>query len=346
MSNPRPPAEWEPHSACWLAWPSAQSLWQEDLKPTQEEFAALCRAIRDFDSHNQKFKGEELNILVDSEKSKTQVEQILGDLKPNLFNISYGDIWLRDTAPIFIRSENGRIGARRFIFNGWGGKYVLPGDDHISMRIAEILINKMSVTAFPFVLEGGSLEPDDVGTCLTTEQCLLNKNRNPGLNREQIEEALKESLGFTKILWLTEGLMNDHTDGHIDTLARFAPDSQVVCMRAQKDSDPNARVLEKISKELSKMSDAEDRKLKVIEIPSPGRILDDDGTVMPASYVNFYISNSQVIVPVYGSEYDDAAVKAIAQCYPDKKTIGLSALSILKGGGAFHCITQQVPEAG
>jgi agmatine deiminase len=194
------------------------------------------------------------------------------------------------------------------------------------------------------VLEGGSVEVDGEGTLLTTRQCLLHPNRNPSLTQAAAEGWLEEALGVQKVLWLAEGLMNDHTDGHVDTLARFVAPGVVVCMEASLD-DPNAPVLEAIGRDLDRMTDAQGRKLTVVRVPSPGRILGRDGAIMPASYVNFYIGNRAVVVPTYLSPHDDDAVEAIARLFPTRLTVGIDARSILSGGGAFHCITQQQPRA-
>jgi agmatine deiminase len=193
------------------------------------------------------------------------------------------------------------------------------------------------------VLEGGSVEVDGEGTLLTTRQCLLNPNRNPSLDEKAIETRLREALGVTKVLWLTEGLRNDHTDGHVDTIARFVGPGVLVCMEPADDDDPNAKVLLAIAAELESMTDARGGPLRVVRIPSPGLVPGEDGEPMPASYVNFYIANHAVVVPTYGSPHDDAAVAAIGRLFPSRRTVGIDARAILSGGGAFHCITQQVP---
>lgn len=336
------PAEWSNHEACWLAWPSAGDLWESDLAPAQAEFAALCRAISGVDYPSASRPAETLEILVPDEAAQAQAAVALKGLPVRFHRIPFGDIWLRDTGPIFLTDGRGALKAAKFRFNGWGEKYVLPHDSEVSAAITKA--GDFPGAGFDWVLEGGSVEVDGEGTCLTTKQCLMNPNRNPGLSAAQIEKGLKDALGVEKILWLDEGLLNDHTDGHIDTIARFIAPSIVLCMHAGSPDDPNAAVLKRIQTQLEGMADARGRKLKVVTIPSPGKVVDEEGEIMPASYVNFYISNRTVVVPTYGVSNDAAAVKAIADQFPGRKTLGLSAKAILSGGGAFHCITQQQPE--
>jgi len=331
------PAEWDRHSACWLAWPSHGHLWQENLAPAQAEFSALCLAIAEDG-------GEALDLLVQDDAAEAQARAALAPVlaKIRFHRIPVGDIWLRDTAPIFVQDAARILHAACFRFNGWGGKYELPGDDQVAGRVS-------AITALPrlelgWVLEGGSVEVDGEGTVLTTRQCLLNPNRNPGMNQIQIEAALRESLGAEKVLWLDEGLLNDHTDGHIDTLARFVAPGVVVCMEARDPADPNAATLDRLAADLGGMTDARGRKLQVVRIPSPGLLEDEDGEPMPASFVNFYIGNATVVVPTYDTPFDAEAVAGIARLFPGRRTVGHPARAILSGGGAFHCITQQQPE--
>ncbi len=336
------PAEWEAHQSCWLAWPSHSNLWKEDLSAAQEEFVELCRSIADLDSETGKARGESLEILVPDESAKKSAERALAGLPVRLHSIPFGDIWLRDTAPIFLVNSKGHIGLVRFRFNGWGGKYNLPFDDQVSERIAAAA--DVPAFSFPWILEGGSVDVDGEGTCLTSRQCLLNPNRNSQMSQAEVEAGLCEALGVEKVLWVNEGLVNDHTDGHIDTIARFVAPGVVACMKGTSPSeDSNYEILEEIAKDLESSIDAKGRKLKVVRIPSPGKVLTDDGKIMPASYLNFYIGNSTVVVPTYGTPFDTQAVKAIAELFPGRKTIGSSAIAILNGGGAFHCITQQQP---
>lgn len=333
------PPEWQLHEACWLAFPSHADLWGENLAAVQQEFANLCQAIAAPDPVTRVLHGEQLKILVLDDLGQAQAMSLIGHLQPQFFQIPFGDIWLRDTGPIFLVNQQQQKATVRFKFNGWGGKYNLPGDDQVAIEICR----RVNLTRFdlPFVLEGGAIETDGVGTCLTTRQCLLNPNRNPGLTQAEIEHDLKSALGYEKILWLDQGLENDHTDGHIDTLARFVRPGVVVCMESLTNDDVNAATLKQIVQHLTTLTDAQDRPLEIVKIPSPGLVLDAENTVMPASYVNFYIANQTVIVPTYGTDFDQIAVTQIGQLFPDRTTMGLSAKQILAGGGAFHCITQQ-----
>jgi agmatine deiminase len=333
------PAEWAPHTACWLAWPSHGDLWEETLTVAQAEFRALAAAIADVDPETHEPRGESLNVLVPDAETAQVAANALKGLAARTHLISFGDIWLRDTAPLFLKNAEGETATVRFRFNGWGGKYSLPHDGEVSEKIAQ----KTAFRQFsmPFVLEGGSIDVDGLGTCLTTRQCLLNENRNPGMSQQELEAALNEAIGVTKVLWLGDGLVNDHTDGHVDTIARFAPNNRVICMEARDANDPNKEILEKISSDLEQMANARGEKLEVVRIPSPGPLVDEEGEIMPASYVNFYIGNTTVVVPTYGTQYDEEAVAKIGACFPERRTVGLSAKAILSGGGAFHCISQQ-----
>jgi agmatine deiminase len=228
-----------------------------------------------------------------------------------------------------------------FGFNGWGGKYVLAHDDRVAARVAEAA--GRPAVHHDWILEGGSIDVDGQGTCLTTRECLLNPNRNPRLNRLAIERKLAEALGTRTVLWLEKGLLNDHTDGHVDTLARFVAPGVVVCMEPADPDDPNREVLQAIAADLERFTDAAGRRLDVRRIPSPGRVLGRSGEVLPASYVNFYIANHSVAVPTYDSPHDAAALAMIAELFPNRRTVGIAAKALLAGGGALHCITQQQP---
>jgi agmatine deiminase len=337
------PAEWRPHRAVWTAWPAAADLWQENLRPAQDEFAALCRALASPDASGRGIQPEVLEVLVADEAAERDATAALTGLAVRFHRIPYGDIWLRDTAPVFSTSSDGEVAAVCFRFNGWGEKYVFPADLALSRAVR--LASGLHSFDVPLVFEGGAIEVDGEGTAITTAQCMLNPNRNPGLSKEEIEACLADALGIDKLLWLGDGLKNDHTDGHVDTLVRFAGAGRVLCMEARDDDDPNRDELATIVGDLRGMRDALGRSLDIVTLPSPGLVENEDGEPMPASYVNWYVSNTTVVVATYGSRHDDEAVRTIAKCFPGRRTVGSPARAILSGGGAFHCITQQEPAA-
>ncbi len=323
------PAEWAPHKAMWLGFPSHADLWKDDLPAAQAEVAALARALAGPG-------GEHVKLMTGHPDGEAAARVMLGDVAgieivPGLF----GDIWLRDTGPIF---SGGR--AHGFRFNGWGGKYDLEHDDTVAAQIAEAA--GVPLTRHDFILEGGAVDHDGAGTVLTTGQCLLNANRNPGWTDAKAQAALAESLGAKKLLWLGQGLRNDHTDGHVDNLARFVAPATVVCPVAWGRGDPNADAYDDAARRLGGMTDATGAKLKVIRIPSPGWIDGEEGPI-PASHMNFLIANTAVIVPIYAEQPGKFAVEMLKQLFPDRAVIGLPSLAILTGGGSFHCITQQEP---
>jgi agmatine deiminase len=324
------PAEWTQHRAMWVGFPSHADLWREDLNQAQAEVAALTRALATTG-------GETVRLLIHGDDALSAARNLLGDL-PNVELVpgQFGDIWLRDTGPIVVGDR-----AIAFRFNGWGGKYVLPHDDTVSRQIADHA--RLNLQANAFVLEGGALDHDGEGTILTTRQCLLNPNRNAGWSQADAEAALVASLGGAKVLWLGDGLENDHTDGHVDNLARFVAPGVVACPVAFGADDPNAKVYEGTARLLADMTDAAGRALKVVRIPSPGRIEDEDGEVIPASHMNFLIANRAVIVPTYARASGQAAVEALGALFPDREVVGLPSTAILTGGGSFHCISQQEP---
>ena len=321
----RPPLpEWAPHEAVWIGFPSHGELWEDDLAPAQEEVAAFADAV------HADGRGEQVWLVSASDKAAERARK----LAPFATAIvePFGDIWLRDTAAIILGSGKDRRGVD-FRFNGWGGKYDLPGDDAIGARLA--MGDGIPVESPDWILEGGAIDGDGSGTVVTTEQCLLNSNRNPGMTRDDVEAALARDLGFERFVWLGEGLLNDHTDGHVDNLARFVAPGRVAIPTAAK-GDPNAAVYKDAARRLA------DVKLDLVTLPSPGVVV-RDGEIIPASYMNFYIGNAVVVVPLYGADNDQAAVHAVQALFPDRKAIGLRADHVLTGGGSFHCISQQLP---
>ena len=321
----RQPPEWAPHEAVWIGFPSHADLWEDDLGPARDEVAAFARAV------HADGAGEEVRLVAADEDAAAAAR----NLAPfaTVLVEPFGDIWLRDTGPIILGRDGSRRAAR-FGFNGWGGKYELAGDDSIGARLAETI--GLAPDAHDWILEGGAIDVDGTGLAVTTEQCLLNPNRNPGLDKAAIEARLAADLGIDRLLWLGEGLINDHTDGHVDNLARFVAEGTLAIPEPGAD-DPNAAVY------ADAKARAETFGVKVVPLPSPGRV-EQDGEIIPASHMNFYIGNAAVVVPLYGGASDAAAVAAVGALFPGRKAVGLRADHVLTGGGSFHCISQQVPE--
>jgi agmatine deiminase len=323
MTTP-PLPEWAPHEAVWIGFPSDPELWLGDLKEAEREVAAFAEAV------HAGGKGETVR-LVAAHDGAAESAQRLAPFAEVMVE-PFGDIWLRDTGPIVLGSGKDRR-AQGFGFNGWGGKYDLDGDQDVGERIAKRA--GLPFAKADWVLEGGAIDGDGSGTVVTTEQCLLNPNRN-SLSRDEVEQRLNLDLGFERVVWLGSGLMNDHTDGPVDNLARFVAPGRNAIPTAARD-DPNDAIYKDAARWLR------DTKLDLVTLPSPGRILDEDGDVIPASYMNFYIGNAAVVVPQYGAPNDRAAVEVVQALFPDRQAIGLRADHILTGGGSFHCISQQVP---
>ena len=317
--------EWAPHDAVWIGFPSDPGLWEDDLAPAQAEVTAFAAAV-----HAD--GGGEMVWLVAADETAAAEARRLAPFA-TVITEPFGDVWLRDTGAIVVGTGATRR-AQGFGFNGWGGKYELKGDDSIGERLAASA--KLPFAKADWILEGGAIDGDGTGTFLTTEQCLLNPNRNPGFGRYEVEQRLAADLGATRVVWLGDGLENDHTDGHVDNIARFVAPGRVAIPEAVED-DPNAPAYADAAEILL------DADLEVVAIPSPG-LVERDGEMVPASYMNFYIGNASVVVPQHGALNDAAAVEALQDIFPDRRVVGLRADHLLTGGGSFHCISQQVPK--
>ena len=318
-----PPPEWASHDAVWIGFPSHPELWLEDLEPAREEVAAFAKAV------HADGRGEQVILVAADEEAAAAAREHAGDTVRVVIE-PFGDIWLRDTGPII----DGAGRAHDFRFNGWGGKYDLAGDSDVGRRLAER--EQLGVEAHRWILEGGAIDGDGTGLCVTTEQCLLNPNRNPGLSKADVEALLAADLGYTRVLWLGDGLLNDHTDGHVDNLARFVGENRLLIPEATE-NDPNWRVYQDAAER------ARGSGVELVRFPSPGRVLSPEEEIIPASYMNFYIGNAAIVVPVYGQENDEAAIAALAELFPGRQVVGQRADHILTGGGSFHCISQQLP---
>jgi len=328
------PAEWAPHRTCYTAWPAYELAWGSALRAAQREFCAFAKTF------SADAAQEPLTILV-APDVLDEAAPALADLQgARIEPFAYGDVWVRDTGPLFVRGPAG-IATVRFRFNGWGEKYIYPDDDSVAERLSRTVgANSYSSD---LVVEGGALEVDGAGTCLTTRSCLQNPNRGAPQRDEAIASKLRDALGIEHVIWLDGGLANDHTDGHIDNIARFVCEGTVVCMEPSGDDDPNRDALDAIYESLRRAHDARGRALRVERIPSPGRVLGSDGEVMPASHMNFIIGNRRVVMPVFGTQWDEPARAALQRLFPGHDVVTSSARAILEGGGTFHCMTQQEP---
>ena len=329
------PAEWSPHRAMWVGFPSREDLWLDDLAPAQAEVAALARALAG--------PGEErVRLLVMGDEAEAAARALLdGVAGVEIVRGLFGDIWLRDTGPIFLREDND-IRAVGFGFNGWGGKYNLEHDEIVGEQVAAASGTPLERRAA--VLEGGAVDHDGLGAVLTTRQCLLNPNRNPGWTEAEAEALLRDALGARAVLWLGDGLHGDHTDGHVDNLARFVAPGVVACPVATGADDPNAAVYDDAARRLKAMTTADGAGVQVVRIASPGRIEDADGEVVPASHMNFVVANGAVVMPTYGDgPASELALETLRSLFPERTVLGLPSTHLLSGGGSYHCITQQEP---
>lgn len=321
------PPEWAPQDWLWIGFPHLADEWPGWLEPAQEQIAAFANAVAD--------SGQEVRLLTREGANAARARSLVSE-SVLIETRNHGDIWLRDTGPLAVTSPTGR-NAVRFSFNGWGGKFLMEGDQSIGEELARDA--GLPIKTSSMILEGGAVDGDGTGLAVTTEQCLLNPNRNPEMRRDEIALELARMLGFERLLWLGEGLINDHTDGHVDNLARFVGPGRLAIPKATGTDDPNAEIY------ADAKTRAEASGVEVTTIPSPGLIL-RDGLVEPASYVNFAITTHLVVVPTFGSPHDKEGVEAIAALFPDRATIGLPADAVLAGGGGFHCASQQMPGAG
>ncbi len=333
------PAEWMPHRATWLAWPHNRETWPTQLETVRELWVRMMQALAE---------GEQVVLLVNDEQTREDVIARLKEVGAAMDNISIlkmatVDVWMRDYGPTFLtRGGSGDpLAFNDWIFNGWGRKYrAYEEDDRVARDMATVL--QVPVFNHSVVLEGGSIEVNGAGTCLTTEQCLLNRNRNPDMSRGEIEQFLKDALGVSHLIWLGEGIIGDDTDGHIDDIARFINPMTVVCVLETNSKDENYAPLRENYERLQGARDQNGHRLSVVTLPCPGPV-NYEGSRLPASYANFYIANEGVLAPVFDDPNDYKALGILQELFPERRVVGLPCKALVAGLGAIHCVTQQEP---
>ncbi|WP_291426568.1 agmatine deiminase family protein [Deinococcus sp.] len=334
------PAEWQPHAATWMSWPADDDLWFGHLAGVRGEFTQLVGTIARF---------EPVHLLVRDDESEQDARARLAGANVKFHRVPLDDVWLRDNGPIFVQrgpaagslANATEVALLNWKFNAWGGKFEWENDD----RVPEYVASTMNAAHWdlPVVLEGGALEINGAGVCLTTRSCLLTETRNLGLTPELYGNWLREYMGVDKLLWLGGGLENDHTDGHIDTITRFTDERTIVTSTESDPADPNHTVMQENLEDLRQMTDASGQPFRVVELPLPADHLEGAEGRLPPTYANFYIGNGFVAVPQYGDPNDQKALEILTPLFPGRQVIGLPSRQIIEGGGSFHCITQQQP---
>ncbi|MBC8439722.1 MAG: agmatine deiminase [Deltaproteobacteria bacterium] len=348
----RMPGEFEKHTRCWMLWPERKDNWRCDAKPAQKAFALVAKAISQF---------EPVSIGVSTRQFEAAVRHLPSTI--TLVEMESDDAWMRDVGPTFVKNQGGDVRGVDWGFNAWGG---LNGGLYFSWdkdeKVAGAVMENQKIKGYkaPFILEGGSIHTDGDGTLITTEQCLLNPNRNPSLSKARIETLLKEYLGVETILWLGQGVYMDETDGHVDNLCCFIKPGEVLLTWTDDRSDPQYEISCDALERLSNARDAKGRKLFIHKIHQPGPLYisaeesrgieqigqtmqREPGARMAGSYVNFYIANAGIVMPLFDDPRDTEAITIVKALFPKRKVIGVPAREILLGGGDIHCITQQQP---
>jgi agmatine deiminase len=339
----RMPAEWQRHTATWLTWPKDPETWPNRVPQVEEIFLQMMAALAPH---------EIVNLLVDDPETEAAVRARC--VFPSAENIRCHQIptvdsWIRDYGPNFLINDKNQLAYNDWIFNAWGNKYEeLKRDDSIPTRLESLLQAPRFTPGI--VMEGGSIEVNGAGCVLTTEQCLLNANRNPHLSKDEIEQYLKSYLGVEKVLWLGEGIVGDDTDGHIDDIARFVAPNVIVCAVEDDPEDANYKLLQDNLQRLRAMTDVQGRAFEIVTLPMPGVVggtSTDNRNLdrLPASYANFYIANEVVLAPVFGHANDARAVDTLRRLFPDRRVVDINCEPLVWGMGTIHCVSQQQPAA-
>lgn len=341
------PGEYEPHQGCWMLWPERPDVWRNHAQPAQKVFAQVAAAIARF---------EPLTMGVSA--AQFDIARAMLPESVQLVKLTYNDAWMRDNGPTFVTNKKGEIRGIDWDFNAWGGLYEDWKDDD---ALAQKVLGLQGIGRYkaPLIMEGGAIDVDGEGTLIVTEQCLLNPNRNPQLNKQQIEQYLRDYLNVQKVIWLQNGVFNDETDGHVDNLCCFVRPTVVALTWTDDEDDPQHAISQTAYEQLTNETDAHGRRLTVVKIhqPTPMHYTEEESTGLipvdgtferPAhqrlagTYINYYVANGGVIVPQFNDPHDDYALETIQQLFPDREIVGIYAREILLGGGNIHCITQQI----
>jgi agmatine deiminase len=337
----RMPAEWEPHTGTWFTWPRSEGIsFPGKYESVLPVYAELIQNL---------IQMEEVHINVWNEEKELVVRQTLRSMGVSLDRLHIHHFpayepWCRDHGPIFLVRDRHGVRERAIVdwgYNAWGGKYPpFDLDDAVPQHVARY--RNLPLFSPGIVMEGGSIDVNGQGTLLTTEACLLNPNRNPQLNKEQIETFLKDFLGVQQVLWLGEGIVGDDTDGHVDDIARFVDSNTIVTVIEEDPADENYKILQENLELLRSFRNLEGDPFRIVEIPMPG-IIEHEGQRLPASYANFYIANGMVLVPTYRAPNDQRVLKTLESLFSDRRVIGIDSTELIWGLGSFHCISQQEP---
>ena len=333
------PAEWAPQSAIQLTWPRAEGDFAEHFEAVEKTFIAIAVAISRFQTVLIGYGLDPATLKARLVAAGAHAERL------QIVAVKSNDVWARDHGPITV-FRDGKPVHLDFVFNGWGGKFEAGLDTQITRALAALGVWKAPVETLDFVLEGGGIESDGLGTLLTTERCLLAKTRNPQFSKAQIEQKLKDWFGVSRVLWLKHGdLIGDDTDGHIDTIARFC-DAETIAYQACDDrSDAHYEDLKAMERELRALRQNNGKPYKLVGLPLPAAIFDEDGKRLPAGYPNFLILNSAVLVPLYGDAVNDPiALQRLRPCFPGREVIGIDCSALIQQYGSLHCITMQIPK--
>jgi agmatine deiminase len=324
------PAEWAPHSRCWMAWPCRAETFACGIDEARTAYAEVARSIAQF----------EPVTMVCNPEDAAEVSLACGP-GIEVLPLAISDSWIRDTGPSFVVDGKGGLAGVHWRFNAWGGNYP---DHEVDATLGSRLLGKLELPCYeaPFVLEGGAFHVDGEGTLLTTEECLLNPNRNPGLTKPEIEGLLRAHLGVREVIWLGRGYEQDETDGHVDEIACFARPGVVIALTTDDTGDPNFERFQDNLDRLRRARDARGRELEVVPVRQPER-QDVKGVRLTLSYTNFYLANGGLVMPAFEDAADDEAFRTYRRLFPDREVVQVPAMDIVRGGGGIHCITQQQP---